>query len=495
VASLAWEEQRDDRAEGGAQREAEDCAQRGVRAWISLHGVTSLYGSRSAGECSDPAWSADRAAEARRGTLRQGNLPLGAAVSQIRLDPYLQRYAGRTRGMTASEIRALFAVASRPEVVSLAGGMPDTAALDYDAVADVFEEVARSVGPVALQYGGGQGLAALRDRLVEVMAAEGVPVHADDLVVTTGGQQALDLLAKLFCDPGDVVIAEGPSYVGALSAFSAYEAEVRHVAMDEHGLVPAGVEDALAALRADGRRAKFLYTVPNHQNPAGVSLSTARRERLVELAHRHDLLIIEDNPYGLLDFKEEVRTPLVSLAPERVCYVGTLSKIFSPGIRVGWVAAAGPIRDKLVLLKEAADLCQSNLTQYVAERWLATQPWRGQVDDFRDLYRERCRILVDEMTSELPASCSWSDPTGGMFVWARLPDPIDSRELLAKALSARVAYVPGGAFYADGSGARELRLCFSFVDAERLREGVRRLAKVVAAEVELVQALYGESLR
>jgi 2-aminoadipate transaminase len=412
-------------------------------------------------------------------------------VSQIRLDPYLTRYAGRTRGMTASEIRALFAVASRPEVVSLAGGMPDTAALDYEAVARVFDEVARTAGPAAMQYGGGQGLPALRERLVEVMTSEDVPAHADDLVVTAGGQQALDLLAKLFCDPGDVVLAEGPSYVGALSAFSAYEAEVRHVAMDAHGLVPQAVEETLALLDAEGRRAKFLYTVPNHQNPAGVSLSADRRERLVEVADTNDLLLIEDNPYGLLDFKDEVRPSLRSLAPHRVCYVGTLSKIFSPGIRVGWVAAAGPIRDKLVLLKEAADLCQSNLTQHVAERWLATQPWRTQVDEFRDLYRSRCQALLDEMAAELPAACSWSDPTGGMFVWARLPDRVDSRELLAKALSARVAYVPGGAFYADGSGGQELRLCFSFADADRLREGVRRLAEVVSAELELVRAVYG----
>ncbi len=412
-------------------------------------------------------------------------------MSQIRLDPYLQRYAGRTRGMSASEIRALFAVASRPEVVSLAGGMPDTTALDYDAVAAVFEEVARSFGPTALQYGGGQGLAELRERLVEVMAAEHVPGHADDLVVTTGGQQGLDLLAKLFCDPGDIVLAEGPSYVGALGAFSAYQAEVRHLAMDDQGLVPEAVGDLLAELAVQGKRAKFLYTVPNHHNPAGVSLAPARREQLIELAQRHDLLIIEDNPYGLLDFKGAEHSPLKALDPERVCYVGTLSKIFAPGIRIGWIAAAAPLRDKLVLLKEAADLCQSNLTQYVAERWLATQPWRRQIDEFRELYRARCQSMLEEMASELPAACSWNEPTGGMFVWARLPDGVDSRELLAKALSARVAYVPGGAFYADGSGHRELRLCFSFADAERLREGIRRLAKVVTAEVELIHAVYG----
>jgi 2-aminoadipate transaminase len=414
-------------------------------------------------------------------------------VSEITLDPYLHRYAARTKGMTASEIRALFSVASRPEVVSLAGGMPDTAALDYGAVGDVLAEVVRDQGPSALQYCGGQGSAALREQLVQVMAAERVAAHADDLVVTTGGQQGLDLLAKLFCDPGDVIIAEGPSYVGALGAFGAYQAEVVHVPMDADGLVPEALESRLDELAASGRRPKFLYVIPNHQNPAGVSLTTARRERVVEIAERHDLLIVEDNPYGLLDFKGEVRPSLRSLAPDRVLYVGTLSKIFSPGIRVGWVAASGSIRDKLVQLKEAADLCQSNLTQAVAERWFATQPWLAQVEAYRDRYRDRCDALLDELRHEFPASCQVSDPTGGLFLWVRVPEGIDTGELLAKAINARVAYVPGRAFYADGSGRNELRLCFSFAPEDRIREGVRRLAKVLHAELDLIRAVYGDT--
>jgi 2-aminoadipate transaminase len=413
-------------------------------------------------------------------------------MSEIKLDPYLTRYAQRTRGMTASEIRALFAVASRPEVVSLAGGMPYTAALDYEAVQAVTHEVLATVGPTALQYGGGQGLPELRERLAEVMRAEGTPAHADDLLVTTGGQQGLDLIAKLFCDPGDVVLAEGPSYVGALGAFSAYQADVAHIPMDSQGFVPDALEEALERLRREGRTAKFLYTIPNHQNPAGVSLSVARRERVVELAETYDLLIVEDNPYGMLDFKNESRPSLRSLAPDRVIYVGTLSKIFSPGIRVGWVAAAGPVREKLVLLKEAADLCQSNLTQYIAERWFATQPWLRQIDEYRDLYRERCRAMLDELGAVFPPSCTWSEPTGGFFVWARLPEHLDSRELLAKAVGQRVAYVPGRAFYADGSGANEMRLSFCYPNADQIREGVGRLAKVIRAEIELADAVYGK---
>lgn len=416
-------------------------------------------------------------------------------MSEIQVDRYRARYAERTWGMTASEIRALFSVASRPEVVFLAGGMPYTAGLDYEAFSAVTQAVIRDVGATALQYGGGQGLPELREALVEVMSAEGITAHADDLVITSGGQQGLDLVAKLFCDPGDVILAEGPSYVGALGAFSAYQAAVEHVPMDAEGLVPEALEDTLQQLADTGRTAKFLYTVPNHQNPAGVSLSTARRERVLELAARFDLLVVEDNPYGLLDFKGELRPALKSLDPERVVYVGTLSKVFAPGIRIGWVAAEGPVREKLVLLKEAADLCHSNFTQYVAHRWLTTQPWFDDVVRLREVYRERCEALLDALANEMPGACRWSVPTGGFFVWVTLPPGLDARELLARAIRARVAYVPGQAFYADGSGGDHIRLSFGFSDAARIREGVRRLAEVVRADVDLVRALHPRSDR
>jgi 2-aminoadipate transaminase len=412
-------------------------------------------------------------------------------MTEVQLDPYQQRYARRARGMTASEIRALFAVATRPEIVSLAGGMPYTAALDNDAIAEVTTAVLRDAGPAALQYGGGEGLASLRERLVEVMAAEQLKVHPDDIVVTNGGQQALDLLARLFCNPGDLVLAEGPAYVGALGAFSAYQGHVIHIDMDEHGLIPEALDETMAALTEAGRTPKFLYTVPNHQNPAGVSLSMQRREQLIERAERHDLLLVEDNPYGLLDFKGEQLPCLHTMAPDRVIYLGTLSKIFSPGIRIGWAVAPAPIRRKLTLLKETADLSQSNLTQYVAERWLSTQPWLDQVEQFRELYRERCDAMLEELSRHVGDQCTWSVPTGGFFVWLRLPFGMDSKEMLPGALQARVAYVPGRAFYADGSGEREMRLSFCFPTSDRIREGVRRLAGVIREQTALQAAFYG----
>lgn len=261
--------------------------------------------------------------------------------------------------------------------------------------------------------------------------------------------------------------------------------------MDQYGLIPEALDETMAALRRAGRAAKFLYTVPNHQNPAGVSMSAARRDELMERAERYDLLLIEDNPYGLLDFKGEQLPCLHTMAPERVIYLGTLSKIFSPGIRIGWAVAPAPIRRKLTLLKETADLSQSNLTQYVAERWLATQPWLDQVHEFRELYRERCDAMLEELARQLSGECSWSVPTGGFFVWLRLPDGMDSKELLPAALQARVAYVPGKAFYADGSGAAEMRLSFCFPPSDRIREGVRRLAGVIGEQIELREAFYG----
>ncbi len=410
-------------------------------------------------------------------------------------DPYLARYATRVRGMSASEIRALFAVASRPEIVSFAGGMPAVEALDMAEIEDVAAAVIRDQGQVALQYGGGQGLEELREQLVRVMHAEGVPGHADELLVTVGGQQALELVAKCFVDAGDVVIAEGPTYVGGIGAMTSHQADVRHVPMDADGMQVDLLPDLLDELARDGRTVKYVYTVPNHQNPAGVSLSMERRQRLVELAEERDLLILEDNPYGLLDFAGRTLPSLKELAPERVIYVSTMSKTFAPGARIGWVAAPAPVRDKLVLLREAGDLCQSNLTQLLVGRWLATTNWEDQVKRFREVYHERATTMLDALDEFMPAGIEWTRPTGGFYVWVTLPEPLDASSMLAKALQHRVAYVPGRGFYADGSGRRQLRLCYSFPTPPRIREGVERLGLLLTDELELADAVLGTHTR
>jgi 2-aminoadipate transaminase len=287
-----------------------------------------------------------------------GGVPYSTMTSTSQ-DPYFDRYAQRVRGMTVSEIRALFAVANRPDVVSLAGGMPAVSCLPLDEIADLIARVIRDSGAAALQYGQGQGDPGLRANICEVMAAEHISAAADDVVVTVGSQHALTLLAQAFLDPGDVVLAEGPSYVGALGVFAAAQAEVVHVAMDQDGLSPPALVEALQRLKGADRRAKFVYTVPNFHNPAGVTLSETRRDALVDIANRHDLLIIEDNPYGLLGFNRPPGKTLRSRDAQRVIYLGSFSKTFAAGLRTGWVLAPAAVRQKLVLINEAQVLCLS----------------------------------------------------------------------------------------------------------------------------------------
>ena len=302
-------------------------------------------------------------------------------MSGTTLDPYSGRYAQRTDGLAVSEIRALFAVANRPEVVSLAGGMPYTAALPLDAVGSMLGELVAHNGATVLQYCAGQGDERLRELICDVMALEGITgASSDDVVITVGSQQALDLVSRIFLDPGDVVLAEGPSYVGALGTFAAAEADRACTwLLDEHGLVPAALEETLAGLAAEGRQAKFLYTVPNFHNPAGVTLATERRAEIVAICERYDVLIIEDNPYGLLGFDGQTLPALRSLAPDRVVYLGSFSKTFASGVRVGWAFAPPAIRDKLVLLSESQVLCPPMLSQLAVSEYLSTQPWREQI--------------------------------------------------------------------------------------------------------------------
>ena len=406
-------------------------------------------------------------------------------------DDYTDVYARRVRGMTTSEIRALFAVASRPEVVSLAGGSPYIAALPLDAVGQMLGSLAADQGAVSLQYGIGQGTVELRERICEVMALSGIRgASPDDVVVTVGGQQAIDLLARLFLDPGDVVLAEGPSYVGALGVFQAAQAQVHHVPMDDEGLIPAALEEAIAAVARSGRRAKFLYTIPTFQNPAGVTLSEERREQVLDICERAGLLVVEDDPYGMLSFEGDAPLPLRARRRDGVFYVSTFSKTFAPGLRVGWILAPHAVREKLVMMSEANVLCPSAVAQAAVTQYLTTMPWREQIKSYREIYRERRDVLLTALHDLMPAGTSWTNPTGGLFVWATLPEGLDSKAMMPRAIAARVAYVPGTGFYADGTGTSNMRLNFSYASPERLREGVRRLAGVMEQELAM-RAVFG----
>lgn len=407
-------------------------------------------------------------------------------MAEFSIDRFVDRYAARTSGMSASEVRALFAVAARPEVVSLAGGMPYVQALPPDQVQSVVREVLEEAGATALQYGGGQGHAGLRETLVRLMAEERVEADPEDVVVTTGAQQALDLVGKIFIDPGDLIAVEAPAYVGALTAFGAYEPRYLPIDLDQDGMVVDQLEQALVR----GDRPKFVYTVPNFHNPAGVTMSHARREQLVALCREAGIPIVEDNPYGLLRFDGDPLPCLRSLDPENVLYLGTVSKTFSPGVRVGWALAEQSVVQRLVLAKEAADLCASNLTMLVTERWFADpQRWRGNLQVLVETYRSRRDAMLEAIEEHFPDGAMWTHPAGGFYVWVTLPAWMDTKSMLAAAVERRVAYVPGTAFYPDGRGRNQMRLAFCYPPEERIREGIARLGSLLEDEAQLYGSL------
>ncbi|KDP91898.1 MULTISPECIES: aminotransferase-like domain-containing protein [Clavibacter] len=406
------------------------------------------------------------------------------------LDPWFPHYAERTSGLSASEVRALFAVASRPEVVSLAGGMPFVSALPQELIVTAMEKVMRERGPVALQYGGGQGTPELREDILEIMALEGIRGSVDDIVTTTGSQQALDLVTKLFIDPGDVILAEAPSYVGAIGVFRSYQAVVEHVVMDDDGLVPEALREAIARIRGEGRTIKFLYTVPNFHNPAGVTMSAARRPEILEICRSNDILVLEDNPYGLLWFDRPAPDAMRSLDDEGVIYLGSFSKTLAPGFRVGWALAPHAIREKLILAQESAVLSPSSFSQLIISEYLHASDWKGQIDTFRGVYRERRDATLSALQEHLPG-LSWTVPNGGFYVWLKLPEQLDSKQMLPRAVTALVAYTPGTAFYADGRGRDAIRLSFCYPTPDRIREGIRRMAGVIDDELDLLTTFSG----
>jgi 2-aminoadipate transaminase len=411
----------------------------------------------------------------------------------------LERYAGlfaaRTRVMRSSAMRDLMAVTVRPEVISLAGGLPDTSTFDPALFTEI---LGRMPSAAALQYGPSEGLPGVREAIVNVMGAENMVVDADEVLVTTGGQQAIDLVTKTLIDPGDVVIAEAPTYPGAVPTFCAYEADVIQIDVDTDGMRIDALQETLARLDGAGRRPKFIYTIPNFQNPAGVTMSLERRLRLVEIARERELIVLEDNPYGMLRYEGEELPTLRSLeAPgptdenDFVIYTGTMSKILSPGVRVGWLVAPRPLLAKLILAKQSTDLCSSTLAQHFVAEYFASGDWRPYVAQLCDLYHRRRDVILDALAEHLPAAATWTRPQGGLFIWVTLPEFIGTTDLLARALAENVAFVPGEAAYADGRGQHSMRLNFSSSADEDIREGVRRIGKIVAEQVALYDTLTG----
>ena len=397
-------------------------------------------------------------------------------------DLWSDRYASRANGLSASEVRALFAVVSRPEVVSLAGGMPFVPALPKERMIESFQSLMANRSASALQYSGGQGDPTLREHIKEIMSLEGVKSDVDNIVVTTGSQHGLDLVSSLFLDPGDVVLAEGPSYVGALGVFRARQAHIEHVYTDNNGISPEALSETIKRVQAAGKNIKFLYLVPNFANPSGVTLAAERRSQILQICRKHHILVLEDNVYGLLYFEEKAPDALRSLDEDGVIYLGSFSKILVPGFRVGYVLAPPSIKEKLVLANESAVLCPSAFSQMMISEYLSTNDWKAQIAVFRNEYRIRRDAALSAMDEFLP-ELTTTKPGGGFYLWVDLPAGVDSKKMLPKAVENLVAYTPGTAFYGNGTGQEFLRISYSYPTPENIRVGVERLAKTINAEL------------
>jgi len=397
-------------------------------------------------------------------------------------DLWSDRYASRANGLSASEVRALFAVVSRPEVVSLAGGMPFVPALPKERMIESFNSLMSDRAAVALQYSGGQGDLTLREHIKEIMALEGIKSDVDNIVITTGSQHGLDLVASLFLDPGDVVLAEGPSYVGALGVFRARQAHIEHVYTDDQGISPDALAETIKRVQAAGKNIKFLYLVPNFANPSGVTLAAQRRAQILEICRKNRILVLEDNVYGLLYFEEKAPDALRSMDEEGVIYLGSFSKILVPGFRVGYVLAPPSIKEKLILANESAVLCPSAFSQLMISEYLSTNDWKAQISVFRGEYQLRRDAALAAMNEFLP-ELTTTRPGGGFYLWVDLPEGVNSKKMLPRAVENLVAYTPGTAFYGNGTGQEFLRISYSYPTPENIRVGVERLAKTIEAEL------------
>lgn len=393
----------------------------------------------------------------------------------------LEHCAAGVRRAKPSEVRKIFAMSTRPGMISFASGMPELGALPYEQLAEITARLMRERGPEVMQYGASTGTAGLKEQILELMRLEGIENAApEDVVVTTGSQNGLDLLSRILIDPGDVVLAESPSYSGALAVFTGAQAEVVHVASDGDGLLPEELERTIARLQAQGRTIKFLYTIPSYQNPGGTMLPPGRRDRVREICAAAHVLVAEDNPYGLLGF-DGAPARAVRADDPNVVYLGSFSKMFAPGPRVGWAVLPSSLARIFGLQAEAAVLNPSVLTQEIIASYLRETDWQATLRRYRALYAGRAEALVRGLEEHMPDGVTWTVPRGGFYCWLSLPEGVDSYELCLAAIEQGVVFVPGTAFYTDGRGHREARLSYCHPTEERIAEGTRVLGATLAA--------------
>ncbi len=395
---------------------------------------------------------------------------------------YTSFYATHTRDMERSLIRELLKLSRTGKaVISFAGGFPDPATFPVAELREVTQDVLATDAALALQYGPTEGDPNLRDALIPWMAKDGITAARDNILITTGSQQALDLIGKVFLDAGDVVVVELPSYLGGLQAFRTYGAELVGVPQDEDGIDVVHLADLLVRLRRDGRKPKFLYAVPDFQNPSGITWTRERRERVLDLAREFGTLVVEDNPYREMRFVGTAPPPIYALDDSaRTIYLSTFSKTLAPGLRIAWVAGPEPVVSQCVTAKQAMDLCSPSFTQAIAAELLRRGHLQRRLANTVALYRAKCQAMIDALAREMPEGVTWTKPEGGLFLWVRLPEGLDAGALLKTAVAEEaVMYVPGSAFHADGSGRNTMRLNFSYPSEDQIRSGIARLAALV----------------
>ncbi|HJV80715.1 PLP-dependent aminotransferase family protein [Noviherbaspirillum sp.] len=390
--------------------------------------------------------------------------------------PIQWQFSERAQQLQSSAIREILKVTVRPEIISFAGGLPSPATFPVERMRAAFDTVLSKEGKVALQYGPTDGYAPLREWIAHSLSVNGAKIVPEQVLMVSGSQQGLDLLAKVLVDEGSKLLVETPSYLGALQAFSLYRPQFVSVATDDHGLLP----DQVASV---GQGARLLYALPNFQNPTGRTLSVDRRLALVETCARLGLPLIEDDPYGALCYRGEPLPKMVTMNPDGVIYMGSFSKVLTPGIRLGYVVAPVPLIRKLEQAKQAADLHTAQLTQMVVHEVVKDGFLTDHIPTIRKLYSDQCDAMLAALAEFFPSSVTWTKPEGGMFIWVTLPKHIDSMKLLDEAIAEHVAFVPGAPFYANAPQANTLRLSFVTVPPEKIREGVARLGKLIAAKV------------
>lgn len=407
----------------------------------------------------------------------------------------VQAFAQRAGGFRPSAVRDVFEVAMQPGIISLAGGNPDLELLPRAALAEFAARAVLDDGAEILQYGSGAGYEPLAELICDFMEVEGARPQVDEVQLTAGSQMGLDLATKLLVNPGDVIVTEGPTYTGALGTFAGYQAQIQHVPVDEDGMNPAALAETLAALQAAGHRVGFVYIIPNFQNPTGVSIPRERRAELLEICRRYGVVVVEDNPYGLLSFDQSRQPSLYSMDPDNVIYLGSFSKIFSPGVRVGWMVAPAPVRKFLQIAAEAVTICPSVLSQRLTFDYMQAGLWQPHLQRSSALYQERCQAVLQALEEYMPAGTRWTTPAGGFFTWVTLPEdvvPTTTEAFLQPAIDHGVVFVPGSAFYEQHTpagmpqpstayGSHELRIAYSALPPEELAVGVQRLAQTLTA--------------